>query len=124
MSATASVPRPQASLWRDALRRLGGHRGARVGFGLVAGLILLALLADVVRQSDPNGVYYEELFIRPLQGGHLMGTDDLGRDVFDQPDREPVLSGPTPRTEYPAFTRERDAPTVAGYGVALLRAAV
>lgn len=82
IGATPSVPRPQASLWRDALRRLGGHRGARVGFGLVAGLILLALLADVVRQSDPNGVYYDELFIPPLQGGHLMGTDDLGRDVF------------------------------------------
>lgn len=87
MSATVlagapSVPRPQASLWRDALRRLVRHRGARVGFALVAGLLLLALLADVVRQSDPNGVFYTELFKRPLEDGHLMGTDDLGRDVF------------------------------------------
>ncbi len=77
-----SIPRAQASLWRDALGRLTRHRGARVGFALVAGLLLLALLADVVRQSDPNGVYYDELFKRPLESGHLMGTDDLGRDVF------------------------------------------
>lgn len=82
MAAAPSVPRPQASLWRDALRRLVRHRGARVGFALVAGLLLLALLADVLRQSDPNGVFYTELFKRPLEDGHLMGTDDLGRDVF------------------------------------------
>ncbi len=81
-TAVPSVPRPQASLWRDALGRLTHHRGARVGFALVAGLLLMALLADVIRQSDPNGVYYDELFKRPLEGGHLMGTDDLGRDVF------------------------------------------
>lgn len=80
--APAVIARRQTSLWRDAAGRLGRHRGARVGFVLVAGLILLALLADVVRQSDPNGVYYEELFKRPLESGHLMGTDDLGRDVF------------------------------------------
>ena len=82
VAAAPSVPRPQTSLWRDALRRLVRHRGARVGFALVAGLLLLALLADVLRQSDPNGVFYTELFKRPLEDGHLMGTDDLGRDVF------------------------------------------
>ncbi len=81
-AVSAVVPRRQTSLWRDALARLGRHQGARAGFALVAGLVLLALLADVVRQSEPNGVYYEELFKRPLENGHLMGTDDLGRDVF------------------------------------------
>lgn len=76
------VQRRQTSLWRDAGGRLVRHQGARVGFALVAGLILLALFADVIKHSDPNGVYYDQLFRKPLEGGHLMGTDDLGRDVF------------------------------------------
>lgn len=81
-TAAPLVARRQSSLWRDAGGRLLRHRGARVGFALVAGLLLLALFADVVANSDPNGVYYERLFRMPLEGGHLMGTDDLGRDVF------------------------------------------
>ena len=44
--------------------------------------------------------------------------------AVDQPDREPVLVGPAPRAEYHTHTREREAPTVARDGGALLRAAV
>jgi peptide/nickel transport system permease protein len=78
----AILVRQQYSLWEDALRRLARHGGARLGFALVAGLFLLALLADVVRQSDPNGFYYQEVLRPPLAGAHFLGTDDLGRDVF------------------------------------------
>lgn len=80
--ADVVLVRSQRSLWRDAFRRLLGHNGARFGFVLVAGLLLLALAADLVRQSDPNGFYYQELLLPPLTGPHLLGTDDLGRDVF------------------------------------------
>lgn len=78
----AILARRQRTLWEDALRRLARHGGARFGFGLVVGLFLLALLADVVRQSDPNGFFYQEVLLPPLARGHLLGTDDLGRDVF------------------------------------------
>ena len=74
--------RAQASLWRDATRRLVRHNGARIGFALVGALLLLALLADVLKNSDPNGVFYTDIFRQPLEDGHLLGTDDLGRDVF------------------------------------------
>lgn len=82
VTGTANVPRRQTSLWQDAGRRLMRHNGARVGFVLVAVLLLLALFADLVKESDPNGVFYDRLFLTPLEGPHLMGTDDLGRDVF------------------------------------------
>ena len=75
---------PQRSLWRDAFRRFRVHPAARIGVLLIGLLVLLALAADLLAESDPNKTYLirERILHRPLQGGHLMGTDDLGRDVF------------------------------------------
>ncbi len=88
--STAALPlekagireRPQRSLWGDALGRLTRHNGARLGFAVVGLLVLLALVADVFALADPNTTFLLETFRPPLTGGHLMGTDDLGRDVF------------------------------------------
>lgn len=74
--------RAQRSLWGDALRRLARHNGARIGFVVIGVLLLLALVADLFARADPNTTFLTETFVPPLAGGHLMGTDDLGRDVF------------------------------------------
>ena len=76
--------RPQSSLWRDALRRLVRHPGARIGVALVIGLAALAAFADVLAQAGPNETFLdrEHVLRPPLFDGHLLGTDDLGRDVF------------------------------------------
>ena len=81
-TATPDAPGRQRSLWRDVGRRLTGHTGARIGFALVGLLLLGAALADVLAQADPNATFLRETLQPPLVNGHLMGTDDLGRDVF------------------------------------------
>ena len=75
---------PQRSLWRDAFRRFRVHPAARIGVLLIGLLVLLALAADLLAESDPNKTYLirERILQPPLQNGHLLGTDDLGRDVF------------------------------------------
>ena len=78
----AATPRRQVSLWRDALRRLSRHNGARLGFALVVGLVFLGVFASALAQSDPNSTYLDEMLLSPGTGPHLLGTDDLGRDVF------------------------------------------
>ena len=74
----------QRSLWRDAFHRFRVHPAARIGFLLIGLLVLLALAADVLAESDPNKTYLirERILQPPLQNGHILGTDDLGRDVF------------------------------------------
>ena len=74
--------RRQTSLWADVGHRLVRHTGARVGFALVAVLLLLALLADLLAKADPNQTFLTETLIPPLTSGHLLGTDDLGRDLL------------------------------------------
>jgi len=82
LPAPGTVLRRQRSLWRDALGRLVRHNGARIGFVLIGTLVLLAFLADALGVANPNTTFLTETLRPPLAGGHLMGTDDLGRDVF------------------------------------------
>lgn len=70
--------RPPAILM---LRRLARRRGAIIGFTilmLLTGLVLSApLLTDIAPDKiDPLNTFH------PPSGAHLMGTDNLGRDIF------------------------------------------
>jgi len=74
----------QRSLWRDAFRRFQRHPAARIGGAFIVLLLFFALAADLFAESDPNKTFLirERILQPPLQNGHLLGTDDLGRDVF------------------------------------------
>jgi peptide/nickel transport system permease protein len=76
------MQRKQRSLWGDVARRLVRHTGARIGFVLVVLLFLGALSADLLARADPNATFLKETLLPPGVDGHLMGTDDLGRDVL------------------------------------------
>ncbi len=52
---------------------------ARVGFGLVAFVMVMALLAPVVARNNPADTYGP--FAHP-SGAHLLGTDDVGHDLW------------------------------------------
>lgn len=77
-----AAARPQRSLWGDVARRLAAHPGARIGATVLTLLILGAVLADVLAVADPNEAFLSDVLLPPGTKGHLMGTDDLGRDVF------------------------------------------
>lgn len=66
-----------------ALRRFLGIRLAGLGLAVVAGLVLVAFLAGVISPYDPN---YQSLadVLQPPSALHLLGTDDLGRDVLSR----------------------------------------
>jgi peptide/nickel transport system permease protein len=63
-------------------RRLLRHRGAVAGFVLLALFVLIAFLAPVIAPYDPIQVSSETL--KPPSGQHLMGTDNIGRDIFSR----------------------------------------
>jgi peptide/nickel transport system permease protein len=70
---------------RRAGPRLGlGTTGLRVGVGLVAVLVLLALLGPLVVTDDPTRVDLSQALLAPGRAGHLLGTDHLGRDVLSR----------------------------------------
>lgn len=74
---------PGRSLWQDAFSRLL-HNRAAVFSGIVLGVIVLASI--VVPWISPYNYYTPQwtmLDVPPtLRGGHIFGTDDLGRDLL------------------------------------------
>jgi peptide/nickel transport system permease protein len=76
-----AAPVVGGGFWRASLRRL---RANRLGMfcGLVIVLIALAgICAPLLTDMDPNRSDLAKTFLPP-GGEHLLGTDDLGRDVF------------------------------------------
>jgi len=67
---------------RSALWRLLHHRSALLGLSIILVLILLALLAPVIAPYDPIKISRDVM--QPPSRSHIMGTDNLGRDVFSR----------------------------------------
>jgi peptide/nickel transport system permease protein len=69
--------------WSEAWRMLKRNKMAMVGLGILVVLVLLAVFADVIADYDEVAIKMNTS-IR-LQGpskGHILGTDELGRDIF------------------------------------------
>jgi peptide/nickel transport system permease protein len=67
---------------RSALRRLVRHKSAVLGLSIIVVLILVALLAPLVAPYDPIKISRDVM--QAPSRAHLMGTDNLGRDVFSR----------------------------------------
>ena len=63
-------------------RLLRGHL-AKVGAGVILLLILAAMFAPQLAPYDPAEQHLEDM-VRPPDQGHLLGTDDLGRDILSR----------------------------------------
>ena len=70
-------------------RRILAHRGLLIGAGLLALIILVALLAPLIAPHDPYAQDLSRRMIPPVwyeKGNwtHLLGTDNLGRDYLSR----------------------------------------
>ena len=72
---------PIEGLWTSGWKRLKRNRAAMVGLCVVVVLISSALLAPIIAPYDPTAQNYGESF-EGISVRHLMGTDQLGRDLF------------------------------------------
>lgn len=82
-TADAALAPQTASLWSDAWRRFKRNKLAVVGLVFVLGLIVVAVLADVIA---PFGITDRDSgqFRAGPSSDHLFGTDIIGRDVFSR----------------------------------------
>src|SRR5260370_14351013 len=74
--------------------RVSGHAFVRqyprvaAAAAFVGLLFLVALLAPLIAPHDPLAVHPDDSYLPPLSPSHLLGTDELWRDLFS-----PVLWG-------------------------------
>lgn len=60
------------------------HRRVAAAAALVMVLFGVALLAPVISPHDPIATSPDDSYLRPLSPGHLLGTDELGRDLLSR----------------------------------------
>lgn len=65
-------------------KRLKRNRMAMLGLGITVSLIILAILAPIIAPFDPFSVNLAESMKAPGEDGHLLGTDQLGRDQLSR----------------------------------------
>ena len=85
MSETVAAPAPaRASRRSRALRRFTRRPIAVVGlFGVVVAVVV-AVFAPLIAPYDAAASDYSAILQPPGTSGHLLGTDDLGRDVLSR----------------------------------------
>ena len=70
------------SLWDDARRRLLRNRAAVTAMIVLAVILAAALIGPFLLPFQYDEITKTDVFKRPLEGGHLIGADSIGRDLF------------------------------------------
>src|SRR5262245_5050175 len=69
---------------RRVLRRLRTNRLAFLGLLGIIALVLVAIFAPVLAPSPPDPMETRDRFLPPGSPGHILGTDEFGRDVLSR----------------------------------------
>lgn len=72
---------PHTRHWQDVWRRFRRHRAALLGFCLLSVMLVLVLSAPYWTSYEPTRQQLSQV-LRPMSAQHLLGTDQLGRDVW------------------------------------------
>jgi peptide/nickel transport system permease protein len=83
MSAIDVAVAPRVRTRRRALMRLRRRPLAVAGLVVATLFVLMALFAPLIAPYDPAATNFSAV-LQPPSADHLMGTDDLGRDVFSR----------------------------------------
>lgn len=68
---------------REVFRHLVRNRGAMIGLVIIGVFVIAAVLAPVLATHSPTATSLGSR-LRPPGDGHLLGTDELGRDMYSR----------------------------------------
>ncbi|MCA8879081.1 MAG: dipeptide/oligopeptide/nickel ABC transporter permease/ATP-binding protein [Rhodobacteraceae bacterium] len=84
-AAAAQAPKPnRKSTGTGWFALLSRNHLALAGLVVVVVIVILALAAPLLPLADPNATAPADRLLRPGEGGHLLGTDALGRDILSR----------------------------------------
>ena len=70
------------SLWDDARRRLVRNRAAMTSVVVLGLMLLAAVIGPFLAPYAYDEINKNDVWVGPLTGAHLIGTDSLGRDLL------------------------------------------
>lgn len=81
-TAVADAPGCPPGPMRSGWRRLARYKLATAGVVTIALMVILCFAGPLILRLDASYIDVLNRFAPPLTGGHLLGTDELGRDVL------------------------------------------
>lgn len=73
---------PVDSYFSDVCQRFSQHKPAMIGLLVLIAEIFLVVFLPILLNLDQSTTDYDVLFGSPPSGKHILGTDDIGRDIF------------------------------------------
>ena len=71
------------SYWQDVRKRFFSNKLSLVGLGILSFLILAGIFGPIISKFKPDELS-SDILVAPGTNGHWLGTDDLGRDIFER----------------------------------------
>jgi ABC-type dipeptide/oligopeptide/nickel transport system permease subunit len=71
------------SYWQDVRKRFFANKLSIVGLGILVFLILVGIFGPIISKFKPDELS-SDILVSPGTNGHWLGTDDLGRDIFER----------------------------------------
>jgi peptide/nickel transport system permease protein len=68
----------------SAFQKLIRNKLAVVGLVIILIMVFLAVFAPLITRYSPTGMDLMNAYGKPGEAGHLLGLDDLGRDIFSR----------------------------------------
>lgn len=81
--ASKTGDRPQ-SAWRVFWKKFSHNKFAMIGLVVLVFFILVAILAKKIAPFDPTYIDLLSANLHAGTDGHILGTDELGRDIFSR----------------------------------------
>ena len=82
-AVVAEPDSPPRSLWSDVWRQFRRHRGALIGIAVLTAIVLIVLAGPSLYTISPDRLNPRHAN-RGMSFEHLLGTDNLGRDMLAQ----------------------------------------
>lgn len=82
-SIVQNSPRSRARVIKGFLHQFLGHGGAQVGLVCLMFFVVVAAVPNILVGPLQTAINATGDFLAPPSGAHLLGTDDVGRDVLN-----------------------------------------
>jgi oligopeptide transport system permease protein len=82
--STAPAPIKGRSLWDDARRRLSRNKAAVASMWTLGFLVVAAVIGPFLVPFGYDEINKQDVWMAPFQGGHILGSDALGRDLLSR----------------------------------------
>lgn len=83
IATSKTADKPQ-NTWLVFWRKFSHNKFAMAGLVILVFFILVAILAKVIAPFDPTYIDLLSANLRAGTDGHILGTDELGRDIFSR----------------------------------------